>query len=153
MISIITMLSTKTTKLWNSQSYLDPTNAMLLRLSASFTHLLAKNQVISFSTPSKATEYDLQERQGDVTVDLCLDGDLDFEVKVKTELQGCGRGNSLALRAANDLSTEDGRGLGRCEFGLWGRHGDAEERVVNLLRLLYEFRHPSRIRTGARATL
>ncbi|PBK81668.1 hypothetical protein ARMGADRAFT_1091070, partial [Armillaria gallica] len=113
MISSITTLSTKTTKPWNSRSYLDPTNATLLRLPTSFTHLLAKDQAISLSMPSKATESDLQERQGDVTVDLRLDGDLDLEVEVKAQLQSCGWSNSLALRAADDLSAEDGRGLGR----------------------------------------
>ncbi len=100
------------------------------QLSKSTARLLAKNQAINFSTPSNAKEFDLQERQGDVTVDLRLNGNLDLEVKVKTELQGCGRGNSLALRAADDLSTEDGRRLGRCEFGFWGRHCDAEERKL-----------------------
>ncbi len=63
-----------------------------------------------------------QEREGDVTVDLRLDGDFNLKVEVKTELQSRGRGNSLALRAADDLSTEDGGRLGGCELGLWGRH-------------------------------
>ncbi|PBK81670.1 hypothetical protein ARMGADRAFT_775766 [Armillaria gallica] len=68
----------------------------------------------------------LQERQGDVTVNLGLDGDLDFEVKVKVQLQSCGGCNSLAFRLANDLSTEDRGRLGRCVLGLWGRH-DTED--------------------------
>ncbi|KAK0215741.1 hypothetical protein IW262DRAFT_233276 [Armillaria fumosa] len=111
--------------------YLDPANGRQPQLSNSIAHLLAKNQTISFSTPTMPNN--IQERQGDVTVDLRLDGNLHLEVKVKTELQCCGRGNSLALRAADDLSTEDGRGLSRCEFGFWGRHCDAEERESSRL--------------------
>ncbi len=98
------------------------------QLSKIIAYLLAKNQEISVSAPGNAKEFDIQERQSDVTVDLRLNGDLDLEVEVKTELQSRGWGNSLALRAADDLSTEDGRGLSRCEFGFWGRHCDAEER-------------------------
>ncbi len=85
----------------------------------------------------------LQERQGDVTVDLRLDGNLDFEVEVKAQLQSCGGCNSLALRAA-----EDGGRLGRCVLGLWGRHGDAEER--NPSRFSFYMNTSG---TGARATL
>ncbi len=40
------------------------------------------------SPPVKRVGIYSQERQGDVAVDLGLDGDLDLEVEVKTELQG-----------------------------------------------------------------
>ncbi len=64
-----------------------------------------------------------QEGKGDVAVDLGLDGDLNLEVKVETELQSSW-GSSLALRATDNLSAEDRGGLSRCEFssGFWGRH-------------------------------
>ncbi|KAK0215723.1 hypothetical protein IW262DRAFT_1401798, partial [Armillaria fumosa] len=93
----------------------------------------------------------LQERQGNVTVDFGLNGDLYFEIKVKTELQSGGRCDSLALRTADDLLSEDGGrlGMGRCELGLWVRHGDTEEIEVRLLGLLCRYRQlPLRIRLG-----
>ncbi len=92
------------------------------------SHIYSLEIKQSASVRRRNPEIDLQERQSDITVDLGLDGNLDFEVEVKTELQSCGRCDSLALRAADDLSTEDGGSLSRCVLGLWVRHGDAEER-------------------------
>ncbi len=82
------------------------------------------------SPPVKRVGIYSQERQGDVAVDLGLDGDLDLEVEVKTELQGfLGGRDGLAVATTDDLSAEDRGPLGGCESGsgFWGRHCNAEE--------------------------
>ena len=55
-----------------------------------------------------------QEREGDVAVDLGLDGNLDLEVKVKTELQSFLGSDGALVRASGN----GGRGF-------WGRHVEA----------------------------
>ncbi len=76
----------------------------------------------------------IQERQGNVAVDLGLNGDFILEVQVQAKLQSfLGCDGSLGL--ADDLPATNGGEFGRGELGggLLGRHGvEAEESAEEL---------------------
>ncbi len=89
-------------------------------------HLLTKNQTVSIRMLNDV-RIRLQEGEGDVAVDLGLDGNLHLEIEVQTKLQsflGC---DGALVGASDELTTGNGGSFGRGEFGsgFGGRHVSA----------------------------
>lgn len=79
---------------------------------------------------TKSAGMRLQKRQGDVAIDLGLDGDLDLEVEVQTKLQGCLGCDGSLVGLSDELRVINRGVFRRGEVGssCWGRHDvDAEE--------------------------
>ncbi|KAK0501726.1 hypothetical protein EDD18DRAFT_1101455 [Armillaria luteobubalina] len=76
----------------------------------------------------------LQERQGNVTIDLGLDGDLDIEVEVQTKFQGCPGCNGSLLGLSDELRVIYSGVFRRGELGgsLWGGHGVDAEKLLQI---------------------